>query len=326
MTRAYKKHKRILILSVSILVLFAFSIGYLAKRNIRHDDPQYLIASQKISKSLIMKGLDVFERNLGSKFYAPTPFDSPAFSYANMSDPYYEQVRKDERLTRFFKDREITVDLPEVISMMEYLRDLFPHGTASRNYLHTNVLEMIDAAEQGEKFLCGNISKMLVQLVHAGGTQARTIGLQSESSGHVVVEIWSNMFNKWVLLDPDYNVYYVNNAGVPLSAINLYEMSQNDSNAKAIRPVTGISENTLHKPDTNLVESYYKKGFTVNFYNRWVDQDLARHHPARSPVIMGYYIGNSTLESFYYKYDTNKLSDEIRSILYMNPSAYQHVH
>jgi len=179
-----------------------------------------------------------------------------------------------------------TVDFSDAIDMQEYVRDLFPHGAESTDYLHTNVLEMIDATEQGEKFLCGDISKMLVQLIQAGGTQARTVGLQASHSGHVVVELWSNRFNKWVLLDPDYNVHYTNAAGTPLSAIELYNMSQDSRKIRDIKPVIGKSSNTMHKKDSNLVKLFYKNGFAVNFYNRWVEQNLPRRHPARSPSIM----------------------------------------
>lgn len=306
------------------LIIIAFiltsAIVYFAMRKITWGDPLILVVSQKISKALIMRVFDKAEVNFSSTIYVPTPFDSPDFTYADLSHPYFDKIRNDKRVAHFYSNLTGAVDFSDAIDMKEYVRNLFPHGAESTNYLHTNVLEMIDATECGEKFLCGNISKMLVQLIQAGGAQARTIGLQASHSGHVVVELWSKKFNKWVLLDPDYNVHYTNAAGVPLSAIEIYNMSQDNNNIKEIKAITGKSPNTMHKKDSNLVKLFYKNGFAVYFYNRWVEQNLSRRHPARSPSIMGVYVGNSAIERFYYKHDSEVITDEIYSKLYMKPS------
>ena len=312
--------RKLIITFIIVAFISVLAIVFLAKRNISNDDPQILIVTQKISKALIMRVLDVIESVTDSTGYAPTPFDSPAFSYADLSHPYFEKIRNDKRVARFYSREKGNIDFYDAISMREYLRDLFPHGTASKNYLHVNVLEMIDAAEHGEKFLCGNISKMLVQMIQAGGTQARTVGLQASDSGHVVVELWSEKFDKWVVLDPDYNVHYTITIGTPLSAIELYQMSQNSNKIKDIIRVPGKSVNALYSNNSKLVEQYYKNGIAINYYNSWVDKNLPRINPARSPAIMGFYIGNSALERIYYKHDSKVITEEIASTLYMNPS------
>ena len=183
---------------------------------------------------------------------------------------------------------------------------------------------MIDAAEQGERFLCGNISKMLVQLIQAGGTQARTVGLQAAHSGHVVVELWSKQFNKWVILDPDYNVHYTDTAGKPLSALEIFEMSQDSNKIKNIIPVIGNSPNTLYKSDSRLVDLFYKNGVAINFYNRWVDKNYPRRHPARSPSIMAFYVGDSTVDKLYYKHDSQNVENQVLEKLYSNPAEYSY--
>ena len=96
-------------------------------------------------------------------------------------------------------------------------------------------------------------------------------------------------------------------------------MSQDSNNIKDIQPITGKSLNTLHNNNSNLVELFYKNGITINYYNRWVDKNLPRRNPARSPAIMGYYIGNSNLERLYYKHDSDDITDEVSSKLYMKP-------
>lgn len=307
-------------------VIIAFismsAISYLAIRNFTSTDPWILFASQKISKALIMRVLDKYESDFGSEAYAPTPFDSPDFVYADLSHPYFNKIRNDKRVSHFYSNRESPVDFEDALQMREYLRDMSPYGEQSSEYLNTNVLEMIDAAENGERFMCGKTSKMLAQLIQAGGTQARTIGMKSSKSGHVVIELWSRKFNKWVVMDPAYNVHYTNAAGIPLSALELYEISNDARKLKEINRVTGASPNTLHNSDSKLVESYYRKGLTINFYNRWVDQNLPRINPARSPSIMGYYVGESLVERLTHKHDSEVVNDETSAELYMNPSQY----
>jgi len=312
--------KKILVASIVIALISIFTIAYLSISNLESDDSQLLKSSQKVSKALVMRGLDQVERIFGSATYTPTPFDSSDFEYADLSHPYFERIRNDKRVAHFYHKRPI--DFSDAISIREYLRDLFPHGVESSSFLNTNVLEMIDAAEHGERFLCGNISKMLVELIQAGGTQARTVGLQASHSGHVVVEMWSNQFNKWILLDPDYNVHYTNKSGVPLSAIELYGMSQDGHEIQTIKRITGNSKNTLHNSNTQIVEQFYRNGFAILFYNKWVDKNLPRRHPARSPSIMGFYVGKSEVDKFYYKHDADILDDEIITILYKKPSKH----
>ena len=121
--------RKALIAFIIIAFIAIAAIVVLAKRNITSDDPQFLITSQKISKSLIMRVLDKVESNFGATSYAPTPFDSPDFSYADLSHPYYEKIRNDKRVAHFYSREKGKIDFYDAISMREYLRDLFPHGT-----------------------------------------------------------------------------------------------------------------------------------------------------------------------------------------------------
>jgi hypothetical protein len=307
----------------ALVVLLASSllaVGYLSVRLIKHDDPAYLVAAQKISKSLIMRALDGVEIVIAGPGYAPTPLDSTGFRYANLAHPYFDQVRQDARLSKFYAGIS-TVDLEEVLLLKNYLRDLFPHGDASRDYINSNVIEMIDAAENGESFLCGDAAKMLAQLIQAGGTQARTVILESPSSGHVVVEFWSKQYNKWILVDPDYNVFYTDASGMPLSAYEVYLGALNNRGGD-IRRIVGKSKNNILADDRSLLDEFYKNGIAVHFYNRWVDENLPRVNPGRSPAIASFYIGNSPVEGIYYKHDSVSPSNDLIKTLYINPSEY----
>lgn len=172
-----------LITFIIIAFISISAIVYFAMRNITWRDPQLLVVSQKISKALIMRVFDKAEVNFSSTSYAPTPFDSPDFSYADLTHPYFEEIRNDKRVAHFDSNLTGAVDFSDAIDMKEY-----------------------------------------------------------------------------------------------------------------------------------------KNGIAINFYNRWIDKNLSRRHPARPPSIMAYYVGNSAIERFYYKHDSKVITDEIYSKLYMKPS------
>lgn len=284
----------------TIFIVSALAIVSVAIQPVSSDDSQILFGAKLISKTLIMRSLDQYERLSGDAFYAPTPFDSPDFVYADLSDLYFERIKNDKRVEQFYagwgssqKAYRYT-DFSDAVSMANFLRNLFPHGISRKDYLNTNVLELIDAAENGEQFLCGNISKMLAQLIQAGGTMARLISLGDPSDkGHVVVEMWSRRFNKWAVIDSDYNVHYRNSLGIPLSAWELYQIAQGENKVKDISRIAGKSPNTLRNSESKLIKNFYRSGFAIQFFNKWVDANLPRKHPARSPSIMSYYVGNS---------------------------------
>jgi hypothetical protein len=269
-----------------------------------------------------MRALDNYYKYFGGKTYAPTPLDSCEFTYADLGHPYFEQIRNDRRLSKFYKNKAGPTDFFDAVSMADYLRDFFPHGYSSKSYANENLLSMLDAAEEGEKFLCGDISKMLAEMIQAGGTQARKVSLgDSKDRGHVVVEMWSEEFNKWAVIGPDYNVYYTSADGTPLSAAELYEAARDPVKKDSVKVISGKSPNTLHNKNTDLLNQYYKNGFAIEFYNRWVEFNYPRSYPGISPSIMAYYVGHSPLRRFYYKNNSDKVTEDAISVLYSPPDA-----
>ncbi len=308
-----------------IILLIGISggvVGYFAMQPVSSSDPSLVNASKFASKAVVMMALDNYHQYFGDKAYAPTPLDSCEFSYADLRHPYFEQIRNDRRLSKFYKGKDGRTDFFEAVSMAEYLRDLFPHGYSSKSYANENLLSMLDAADEGEKYLCGDISKMLAEMIQAGGAQARKISLgDSEDRGHVVVEIWSEEFNKWAVIDPDYNVYYTSAYGVPLSAIELFDAAIDPEKTDSVKVIRGKSPNTLYDENTDLLSQFYKNGFAIEFYNKWVEFHYPRWYPGISPSIMAYYVGKSPLRRFYYKHDSDNITENTISTLYSPPDA-----
>lgn len=133
-------------------------------------------------------------------------------------------------------------DLEEVVSgagsefegflaLKRWVRSRWNHG-----YSHVRVdvkdsLDILRAAANGEQFCCGHYARTFVDCACALGWPARTIGITIEhpeyprdyhvgNTGHSIVEVWSNEYEKWVVMDPDVNVYYCRD-GVPLCALEI---------------------------------------------------------------------------------------------------------
>jgi hypothetical protein len=89
-------------------------------------------------------------------------------------------------------------------------------------YASWDALEILDRAEQGDGFWCEYKAALFVQACNAAGLTARIIGInRKDEDSHMVAEVYSNEFRKWMLVDAWWNCYYAR-GGVPLSAIEFH--------------------------------------------------------------------------------------------------------
>lgn len=109
------------------------------------------------------------------------------------------------------------------------------------------VLDWIRAGKTGGA--CGQYSQVLLQSLAALGFSARyvEIGSLDNPYAHFVTEVWSNDFEKWVMLDADYNVHFERD-GVPLNALELHDALLDDT-LVGVRPVLGSMREGHPSPD-----------------------------------------------------------------------------
>ncbi len=84
------------------------------------------------------------------------------------------------------------------------------------------ILDMIRAGETGG--FCGQYSQVYLQALAAYGIPARYVemGTAENPIAHFSTEVWSNDFNKWVLMDAHFNLHFERD-GVPQSALQVHE-------------------------------------------------------------------------------------------------------
>jgi heavy metal-binding protein/transglutaminase superfamily protein len=100
-------------------------------------------------------------------------------------------------------------------------------GSPTKKGVEGKPLEILAAIDEGHAYNCMYYATVLRAALKSCGYVARSIGLKGaksdgNGSGHAIVEVWSNQYRKWVVLDPTLNIYFTR-AGVPLNA---YEIRQ----------------------------------------------------------------------------------------------------
>lgn len=145
------------------------------------------------------------------------------------------------------------------IAIRKWVKSQWEHGEAKSSPV--DALEILRRAKQGERFWCAHYARVYIQALASIGLVARIVELytdiDSRSNSHAVTEVWSNNYNKWVVMDVDYNCYYTKN-GIPLSALELHNawLKEETSSIKIER--SGA---------TTIPDSYNTSEHLLNYYD-----------------------------------------------------------
>ena len=145
--------------------------------------------------------------------------------------PEFEELRGKYNLV------QIAGDGGDFARAKRLLHDLAPRLTHSPwydNHIECNALRLLeyslDNPEQGIN--CLNKSKILVECCLAVGIFARRVSIMPYSpydfDNHVVAEIYDRTLEKWIMLDPTTDGYFVDETGTPLSLLEMRHKFAND--------------------------------------------------------------------------------------------------
>lgn len=112
-----------------------------------------------------------------------------------------------------------------VLLLKDWVAAQFPHTAPDPYYPPWDALIILDAIRSGiTGGFCAQFSQVMLQSLAALGLPARylEIGRIDNPYAHFPLEYWSNQFNKWVLLDVDFNLHFERN-GVPLSGLEVHD-------------------------------------------------------------------------------------------------------
>ena len=179
--------------------------------------------------------------------YSGTLFHNQEFENGNADEiiyefdcPEYEELRNKYNLVKIAGNGS---DFVRAKGLLHYLAPRLTHSSWYDNHIECNALRLLeyslDNPEQGIN--CLNKSKILVECCMALGIYARRVSIMPFSpydfDNHVVAEIYDRTLEKWIMLDPTTDGYFIDEAKTPLS---LLEMRSKFANAAFITFVLSI--------------------------------------------------------------------------------------
>ena len=170
--------------------------------------------------------------------------------------------------------------------MLHYLAPRLTHSSWYDNHIECNALQLLEYSlnnpEQGIN--CLNKSKILVECCLALGIYARRVSIMPFSpydfDNHVVAEIYDRTLEKWIMLDPTTDGYFIDEGKTPLS---LLEMRSKFANAEFITFVLStdslkdVRKLRVKHLDTNMYICKNLFYFKIEQYSTFGEKDKFLH-------------------------------------------------
>ncbi len=163
-----------------------------------------------------------------------------------------------------YKLKEIAgtkADFDKAIKLLNWISSNVFHYGNYDNHVTNTAMELLDYAfGKGEKYgiNCRSLSLALTECLLAIGIKARTIYIMPFSpydfDNHVVCEAWIGEIDKWVMLDPTYNLYATFN-NVPLNILELRGLLANQEEV-IYSNEANYNGNPINKDE---ISTYYAK-------------------------------------------------------------------
>ena len=182
-------------------------------------------------------------------------------------------------------------DFQRAIRLLKYLSPRLKHDTYFDNRIECNSLKLLEYSSNNNEhgINCLNKSKVLVECCLALGIYARRVVIMPFSpydfDNHVVTEIYDRKRQKWFMLDPTTNGYFVNKEKEPLSMFEIREHFANRTfvtyvNAsKPVRNINKAKEKYARQNIYLMKNSFY---FVLDSYNGFGDKGKALYFVPKS--------------------------------------------
>jgi hypothetical protein len=199
------------------------------------------------------------------------------FVYQPGNAVHLVNLRKQCRLDEIVGDG---TEYQKMLRLFHWVGTRFDHGVDSvpggAQTFHP--LQVVVAGENGRRFWCEIAARLTVQAASSMGWPARLMTASKDGYNwdHALAEVWSNQFNKWVLVDTDFNVLYESN-GIPLSG---FELCHHGSELKTngLLEVLRIAPLKSSLSDVDLLPFY--RYVHIDLRNDWLGRLLSPGSPA----------------------------------------------
>ena len=201
------------------------------------------------------------------------------FQYEDFFNQDVQMLREKYSLGKLVVDA--ATDLEKFIILREWVRGRISEGRPKNVDYNFNALNILERAGKGEHFFCSETATIFTQCVISLGYIGRYVGL---FKGHILAEVWSNDFNKWVVMDVGDNLHY-EKFGVPLSALEL-NIALESGEFSDINVIYGIDKKHLSADERDFYISYYRD-FFVRMRNDWFSNKYPHWHPKGNSIMNG---------------------------------------
>ena len=308
----YKRHWKAFVISLSVVVVFfgGLSVYFrlppinFVKNGLRvvavpilahvYDEDvqdaeqirrEYLVGERHLTQSSALKSWKNLESNVtGFHVLSVTPeipgFQEIPFVYESMNAPHLvafrERYKLNELIAGAADEYEAMLRLGGWVgSQWDHGLDAIPGG----NTLCFNPIAVVEAGRAGAKFWCEIAAKVTVHAATALGWEARLVtgSRNGYDWEHALAELWSNQYNKWFVIDADFNVVYETTDGVPLSAFELcHDWPELEKAGKlTVRRIAPA------KPSLPLIDLLpFYRYVHIDLRNDWNSRQLRRGSPA----------------------------------------------
>ena len=149
------------------------------------------------------------------------------------------ELRETYQLDSIIKDAKS--DFEKVVKIQSWVQSRWKHD-GDNPAEEASALYILKEAEKGRRFRCVEYSVVAGQCLHALGFKIRGLGLMTKDiddvkygGGHVVNEVFLEDVNKWVFIDPQFDVMTTLN-GVPMNAVELQNAIVNNKDFEILNP------------------------------------------------------------------------------------------
>ncbi len=213
----------------------------------------------------------------------------PAFNFCAYSGEYLEQLSDMSGI-----DLKL-IDTYDDFEKSKYLC-AWAHSQWRHNGFNTPLrgdpLSILSEAREGKRFRCVEYSILLQAIMCAAGIRGRVLYLRTEDvenrkvgAGHVVVESFSEIHKKWIMLDPQNNAY-AEAEGIPLNAL---ELGMTLENAPESVSFPGIGR-YFRKKYIQFIQPY------LYYFHTDIEMVYPQNYPRTQVVLMP--IGSKVPEKF----------------------------
>ena len=153
--------------------------------------------------------------------------DSPnklyEFYYSDTLDnAYLSELKNKYNLELLVKG--VPSDIGKIKNILDWASKQWEHN-GSNNPSKQDALTILKEAHEGKQFRCVEYGIVATAALNSVGIPARTLGLKTRDvekvmrgAGHVVTEVYSKALDKWVFIDPQFNIIPTLN-GIPLNGV-----------------------------------------------------------------------------------------------------------